>query len=146
MTRFHVHVTVPALDPAIVFYEALFGRAPVRREADYAKWVMEDPALNFAISVGEAAGLSHLGFEAPSEDVLADLAARAAATRSEVLQEEKAECCYAVSDKAWIRDPAGIAWENFHTSGSITVYGDARGFEAKAAAPATPLTAGCCTG
>jgi catechol 2,3-dioxygenase-like lactoylglutathione lyase family enzyme len=127
MKRLHVHVKVPALEPSIAFYSTLFDAAPVRREADYAKWMLDDPRVNFAISThgGEdAVGLSHLGVQAEDEGELDELAARARTAGDQVLIERAAECCYARSNKAWVTDPAGIRWETFHTFGDITTYGE----------------------
>jgi len=125
MKRFHVHVSVPDLAESLRFYSTLFGVAPAVVKDDYAKWMLEDPRVNFAISQrGGAAGLDHLGLQTDSDEELevlhdqlqsADFAARA---------EHNAGCCYAVSNKYWVTDPTGIAWETFHTLGSIpTVHG-----------------------
>lgn len=139
MKRFHVHAHVEDLQASIAFYTRMFGAAPTRVESDYAKWMLEDPRLNFAISTrGERPGIDHLGFQTDTEDELAELKARAQAAEMAMLDEGETTCCYARSDKYWITDPQGIAWEQFHTLGSIPVFGEAR----PAAAPASDSA--CC--
>lgn len=126
MNRFHVHVSVKDLDESIGFYSKLFGAAPTVTQADYAKWMIEDPRINFAISqnkCGSAVGLNHLGLQVDSEAELTALEQRFAQAGLAGVQEHGASCCYAQSDKTWLQDPQGIAWENFHTLGSIPVFG-----------------------
>lgn len=135
MKRFHVHVHVEDLARSITFYSKLFGAEPARVESDYAKWMLEDPRLNFAISArGGEAGVDHLGFQADGPEELAELKARAEGAGAALLDEGETTCCYARSDKHWVTDPAGVAWEQFHTLASIPV------FRESAAAPA----AACC--
>lgn len=135
MKRFHVHVHVDDLKASIAFYSRLFGADPARQEADYAKWMLEDPRVNFAISTrGSQPGLDHLGFQVDTADELADLRAAAQGAEMALLDEGETTCCYARSDKHWIVDPQGIAWEHFHTLGDIPVFNE------KAKAPA----AGAC--
>jgi len=142
MKRFHVHLNVPELAPSIAFYSRLFGAAPARQEADYAKWMLEDPPVNFAISTrGAGAGLDHFGIQADSPEALADLKARAEAADLAPVDEGATTCCYARSDKHWITDPQGIAWEHFHTLGSIPVF---RETGAGAEAGAGVADAGAC--
>ncbi len=137
MKRFHVHTHVPDLQAGIAFYSKLFGAAPARVEADYAKWMLDDPRLNFAISTrGEAPGVDHLGFQVDSEEELAGLKARAEAADMALLDEGSTTCCYARSDKHWVVDPAGIAWEHFHTLGDIPVFSEKQAAEPAPAAPA----------
>ncbi|MGQ9368889.1 ArsI/CadI family heavy metal resistance metalloenzyme [Azospirillum sp. A39] len=144
MKRFHVHVAVADLDQAVCHYAALFGSEPTVRKADYAKWMLDDPRVNFAVSCrGHAPGVHHLGIQGEDEAELAELNDRMAATRSAVLPEGRTTCCYARSDKAWSTDPAGVLWETFLTLGDTTVYGD--GLFAGAASPA-PVAASCCGG
>lgn len=127
MKRFHVHAHVADLQGSIDFYSRLFGVAPTRVEADYAKWMLEDPRVNFAISVrGDAVGVDHLGLQADSEEELGELKARARAADLAVLDEGETSCCYARSDKYWVTDPQGIAWEQFHTLGDIPTCSDAQ--------------------
>lgn len=112
MRRFHVHVHVDDLDRNIGFYSAMFGAEPVRREKDYAKWMLDDPALNFAISTwGATRGIDHLGIQADGVDDLDALKARARAADMKLLDEDEVSCCYARSDKYWVTDPQGLAWE-----------------------------------
>ena len=124
MKRFHVHVAVPDLDAGIRFYSTLFGAEPAVRKDDYAKWMLDEPRLNFAISNrGEPAGVNHLGLQVDSGEELEALHANLEAADRAVVAEKGASCCYARSDKYWITDPAGIAWESFHTLGSIPMFG-----------------------
>ncbi len=125
MKRLHVHVSVGNLADSIQFYSTLFGAAPSIRRADYAKWMLTDPAVNFAISNrGHQVGLDHLGIQVESREELAEIAGRLKAAQQAPLEQESVACCYAVSDKAWTSDPQGLAWESFYTHGDATVYGD----------------------
>ena len=125
MKRFHVHVSVGNLAESIGFYSKLFGAQPSVQKEDYAKWMLEDPRVNFAISKrGRAAGVNHLGFQVDSAEELQELRSRAARADIAALDEKGAACCYARSDKHWIQDPQGIAWETSHTLGSVPVYGE----------------------
>ena len=125
MKRFHVHLGVPDLSASIRFYSGLFGQAPTIRKHDYAKWMLDDPRVNFAISQrGRAAGLNHLGFQVESAEELAGIRARfEAADAKATVAEPGAMCCYVNSDKHWVTDPQGIAWEAFHTLDSIPMFG-----------------------
>jgi catechol 2,3-dioxygenase-like lactoylglutathione lyase family enzyme len=123
--RFHIHVSVHDLEASIRFYSALFAAQPSRVEADYAKWMLDDPRMNFAISTRrQPVGVNHLGFQVDSADELHGMRAQLTAADSRVLQEQEQACCYARSDKYWVTDPTGIAWETFQTLGSIPVYGE----------------------
>jgi hypothetical protein len=127
MKRFHVHVVVEDLDQSIRFYSTLFATEPEVVEADYAKWMLDDPRLNFAISKREGeAGVEHLGFQAEDESELAEIYGRLARAERPVLEQKAISCCYAKSDKQWVSDPDGVAWETFLTHGSSTVYGESR--------------------
>jgi catechol 2,3-dioxygenase-like lactoylglutathione lyase family enzyme len=142
MKRFHVHLHVEDLDQSIGFYSKLFATAPTRVESDYAKWMLEDPRINFAISTrGSKPGIDHLGFQADDADELAALKARAEAADMALLDEGETSCCYARSEKHWVTDPQGIAWEHFHTLGNIPVFGDGRKADAAASASCTPAAA-----
>jgi hypothetical protein len=128
MSRFHVHLNVTDLPASVQFYSALFGAAPSVLKDDYAKWLLDDPRVNFAVSiVGRAAGIDHLGIQAESAAELAALGARLEAAGRAVLPEVATTCCYAKSDKAWTDDPQGTRWETFWTFGEATRYygGDA---------------------
>ena len=127
MKRFHVHAHVTDLPASVAFYTRLFGAEPTRREADYAKWVLDDPRVNFAISTrGSMPGVDHLGIQVDDEAELTELKARAeAADRGALLDEGATSCCYAKSEKHWVTDPQGIAWEHFHTLGDIPVFREA---------------------
>ena len=136
MKRFHVHLGVPDLPASIRFYSGLFGMAPAVQKDDYAKWMLDDPRVNFAISQrGSRIGVNHLGLQADSAEELADLRTHfAAADGATMVDEASVSCCYARSDKHWVRDPQGIAWEAFHSLGTVPLFdGDAE----VAAAPAS---------
>jgi lactoylglutathione lyase len=125
MKRFHVHAHVQDLGQSIAFYSKLFGAEPTRVENDYAKWMLEDPRINFAISTrGGKLGVDHLGLQTDSEVELGELKERARAADMALLDEGEATCCYARSDKYWLTDPQGIAWEQFHTLENIPVFGE----------------------
>ena len=139
MKRFHVHTHVGDLQANIAFYSKLFGAEPTRVEGDYAKWMLEDPRINFAISTrGSKPGVDHLGIQTDTEEELAGLKAQAQAADITLLDQGETSCCYARSDKYWVTDPQGIAWEQFHTLGDIPVFG-----ESKAASTDAQATA-CC--
>jgi len=128
MKRLHVHVAVNDLKSSIRFYSALFAAQPAVLKEDYAKWMLDDPRVNFAISQGATkAGLDHLGIQAEDAGELEDLGFRLAQADVAVKAQKGASCCYAKSDKYWTLDPQGIAWESFHTLDSVPTYGaDAR--------------------
>lgn len=125
MKRLHVHVGVHDLDRSIQFYSNLFAAEPAVKKNDYAKWMLEDPRVNFAISVraAEAAGVRHLGIQVESQDELAEVYTRLSAADAPVFEEGATTCCYAKSEKSWINDPQGVPWETFHTTGESTTYG-----------------------
>lgn len=130
MKRFHVHVRVSDLAASVAFYSRLFDAQPSRQEADYAKWMLEDPRINFAISTrGEGVGLDHLGFQTDDTAELYELRQRAEAADMAVLDQGETACCYARSEKHWVTDPQGIAWEHFHSLGNIPVYGGGKATE-----------------
>ncbi|HSV69625.1 MAG TPA: ArsI/CadI family heavy metal resistance metalloenzyme [Methylibium sp.] len=143
MRRFHVHVHVEDLDRNIAFYSAMFGAAPARHEADYAKWMLDDPALNFAISTrGATPGVDHLGIQVDSAEDLATLKNSARAADMALLDEGEVSCCYARSDKYWLTDPQGLAWEQFQTLEQMPLFGAAK-TAAKTAATTAEAPA-CC--
>lgn len=125
MKRFHVHVAVGDLEQSKHFYSAMFGMQPTVVKHDYAKWMLDDPRVNFAISQrsGEQ-GVNHLGFQAESEDELEEIHARLQTADTAIAAEKGANCCYAKSDKYWVKDPAGIAWESFRSLDTIPFYGE----------------------
>ncbi|HSC79361.1 MAG TPA: ArsI/CadI family heavy metal resistance metalloenzyme [Chitinolyticbacter sp.] len=140
MKRFHIHVSVDQLDDSIRFYSAMFNAQPTVQKTDYAKWMLEDPRINFAISQrGRPAGVDHLGFQVDSDDELAALQAQLEAADLSVLSEPGTACCYAESDKHWVIDPSGIAWESYHTLGAIPTFNRAKEEnESTCCAPAKP--------
>jgi hypothetical protein len=125
MKRFHVHVAVDDLEGNVRFYSTVFGSSPSVLKPDYAKWMLEDPRINFAISKrGAKAGVDHLGIQVESEEELAELRQRVKAAEIAALDQPNADCCYARSDKYWVTDPQGVPWETFHTLGSIPIFGE----------------------
>jgi catechol 2,3-dioxygenase-like lactoylglutathione lyase family enzyme len=128
MKRLHVHVSVEDIPQSISFYSALFAAEPSVVKSDYAKWMLDDPRVNFAISTrGREPGLDHLGIQVENTDELREVYARLRQAGGTVIEQGETTCCYAKSEKSWIDDPAGIAWETFHTRGESTVYGDGSG-------------------
>ncbi len=126
MKRLHVHVGVADLDRSIAFYSTLFGAEPTMVKDDYAKWMLDDPRVNFAVSAGQNPdkGVQHLGVQVESPEELGEVYGRLRAADRPVLEEGRTTCCYAKSEKSWIADPDGIVWETFLTDGQATVYGD----------------------
>jgi catechol 2,3-dioxygenase-like lactoylglutathione lyase family enzyme len=128
MKRLHIHVAVENLPQSIGFYSALFAAEPAMVKTDYAKWMLNDPRVNFAISTrGREPGLDHLGIQVENADELQEVYARLRQAGGNVIEQGQTACCYAKSEKAWIDDPAGISWETFLTSGESTDYGDGTG-------------------
>jgi predicted enzyme related to lactoylglutathione lyase len=145
MKRLHVHVAVDDLTASIKFYSALFAAAPSVVKPDYAKWMLDDPRANFAISArGRAAGLDHLGIQVESKDELKEVYARLHQAGGQVVEQGQTNCCYSRSEKSWIDDPAGIAWETFLTFGETTDYGDGSGECEARIAKAINDTKSCC--
>lgn len=144
MKRMHVHVSVSDLEASIRFYSTLFAAEPTVRQVDYAKWMLEDPRVNFAISRRgtAAAGVQHLGIQVEDGAELQDVYARLKRADRPVLEEGKTTCCYAESEKSWIEDPQGIQWETFLTTGESTVYGH----DPVRAATTEAASAACCGG
>jgi len=144
MKRLHVHTTVRDLDESVRFYSTLFGQEPARRETDYAKWMLEDPRVNFAISTwGAKPGIDHLGFQVETDAELGEIAARLAEAGHMVEPEKGTTCCYAVSDKHWVTDPAGMPWETFRSMAQVKTRGAGRAEAIAAPEKAKPATA-CC--
>jgi predicted enzyme related to lactoylglutathione lyase len=141
MKRMHVHVAVDDLQHAVGFYSALFAAQPSVIKTDYAKWMLDDPRVNFAISArGRQSGLDHLGIQVEDSNELTEVYARLHQAGGAVVEQGQTSCCYAKSEKSWIDDPAGIAWETFLTTGESTDYGDGSGErEARVA-----RTSACC--
>jgi catechol 2,3-dioxygenase-like lactoylglutathione lyase family enzyme len=148
MKRLHVHLSVTELEQSVHFYTALFAAGPTVRKLDYAKWLLEDPRVNFAISTrGRRKGLDHFGIQVGNNVELVDINARIARTRAPSTEQKSARCCYTQSDKYWTVDPQGIPWEAFHTLGSIPVFGTADAHSGEASRPkdcCTPTSSRCC--
>ena len=144
MKRLHVHVAVDDLHKSILFYSTLFASKPSVVKADYAKWLLDDPRVNFAISQrGQWAGLDHLGIQVEADDELRELAGRLKTAGAMTRDEEAITCCYAKGNKTWVNDPSGIAWEAFFTFGEATTYGDI-GWSAPIANEHAPNASVCC--
>ncbi|MCE9656936.1 MAG: glyoxalase/bleomycin resistance/dioxygenase family protein [Burkholderiales bacterium] len=142
MKRFHVHAHVDDLQASVAFYSNMFAAEPARLEADYAKWMLEDPRINFAISTrGAKPGVDHLGIQTDTDEELAELKARARAADMTLLDEGAVSCCYARSEKHWVTDPQGIAWEHFHTLASIPVFSEEPKSKARSEAACCAATA-----
>src|SRR5437763_10369607 len=146
MKRFHVHVAVDDLAQSVRFYSTLFATEPTVMKPDYAKWMLEDPRVNFAISTGggHGAGISHLGIQAEDQGELAEIYDRLAAAERPVLEEKATTCCYARSDKQWIADPQGVPWETFYTYGESPVYGEGSLAKLKEVSEAACCAPTCC--
>jgi catechol 2,3-dioxygenase-like lactoylglutathione lyase family enzyme len=142
MKRFHVHLGVRSLEESTRFYSAVFGAEPTVRKADYAKWMLDDPCVNFAISKrGQSVGINHLGVQAETAEELENIHSNLERADRSIVAEKGVNCCYAKSDKYWITDPQGIAWESFRSLGSVPFYGEEN---PKAAACGTDQAGGCC--
>ncbi|HEX6832486.1 MAG TPA: ArsI/CadI family heavy metal resistance metalloenzyme [Rudaea sp.] len=154
MKRFHVHVAVADLDRSVGFYSTLFGAEPSVRKPDYAKWMLDDPRINFAVSQRSGkTGVNHLGLQVESEQELQSMRDQLERADRALLEEPGAQCCYAKSDKYWVTDPQGVVWETFHSLGTIPVYGedtvDAKIAERSCCAPEPAVVAAansCCSG
>src|ERR1700727_649529 len=141
MKRLHVHMAVENLSQSIGFYSALFAAQPAVTKTDYAKWMLDDPRVNFAISArGRQPGLDHLGIQVEDRDELHQVYARLREAGGTVIEQGQTSCCYTKSEKSWIDDPAGIAWETFFTTGESINYGDGTGENAARVAHETS----CC--
>ena len=125
MQRLHVHVTVRDIEESVKFYSALFAAEPTVEKKDYARWMLDDPRVNFAISTGGASpGINHLGIQLDDEGALSDVTGRLKETGRPIREQHAANCCYARGDKTWVTDPQGVRWETFTTFGEITGYGE----------------------
>jgi len=152
MKRLHVHIAVENLQQNIEFYSTMFGAQPTVKHDDYAKWMLDDPRVNFAISDRSAqVGLDHLGIQADSDDELKDIKQCLDATQSPIETQEQASCCYSSSDKHWITDPQGIAWESFHSLNEIPTFNDKKAdsdgenpFACRPAEIKEPKKSSCC--
>jgi catechol 2,3-dioxygenase-like lactoylglutathione lyase family enzyme len=145
--RLHLHVSVPDIEPAIAFYSTLFAAPPTVVKDDYAKWMLEDPRVNLAISSrARAGGIDHVGIQVESGDELAEIADRLKAAGATTFDQEATTCCYAQSDKSWVTDTAGVRWETFFTHGEATAYGEDEVVpdSASACCAPQPAKAACC--
>jgi len=140
MKRMHIHVGVENIADGINFYNTLFNAEPVKAKADYAKWVLDDPRINFAISTRAKGGVDHLGLQVDDEHELQGLRARLQNADMPLYDEGETVCCYARSDKSWLLDPAGIAWETYRTMEDAQVFSDNSDSNSEASACCTPAT------
>ena len=145
MKRLHVSVAVSDLDQSVRFYSTLFDAQPTVLKADYAKWMLDDPRVNFSISSrGTPKGVDHLGIQVDDDAELAVVAGRLAQAGQAIIEQKATTCCYAQSNKAWVDDPEGVSWETFHTFGQSTVYGEDHGTNAHADPADATESAACC--
>lgn len=146
MKRFHVHVGVKNLEKSVQFYSILFGQKPAKLKADYAKWMLEDPRINFAISTRVSEnGVDHLGVQVGDDSELEEITARLKEAELKVEDEGETTCCYAESKKAWVRDPSGIAWEAYRTMADAEVFGTRpQDEESTCCVPRQSAEAACC--
>jgi catechol 2,3-dioxygenase-like lactoylglutathione lyase family enzyme len=143
MKRLHVSVAVSDIEESVDFYCTLFAAEPSVRKPDYAKWMLDDPRVNFSISSrGTRKGVDHLGLQVDDDAELATIADRLAKAGRSVHRQKATTCCYAQSNKVWVHDPEGVAWETFHTFGESLVYGEERDHEEEATAAEARA---CCT-
>ncbi|MES2033341.1 MAG: ArsI/CadI family heavy metal resistance metalloenzyme [Pseudomonadota bacterium] len=143
MKRLHLHIAVEDLDRSIGFYSTLFGAAPAVVKDDYAKWMLEDPRVNLAISSrNRLPGIDHVGIQAETASELAELARRLKDAGETTFDQDATTCCYAKSDKSWVVDPSGVRWETFHTTGDATSYGEEE--PVAAIQSAAPARSACC--
>ena len=141
MKRLHVHVAVENLEKSVGFYSTLFAAPPVVAKPDYAKWMLDDPRVNFAISTrGRTPGVDHLGIQVEADEELRELAGRLKAAGEQTADEEAITCCYAQGNKSWVSDPSGLRWETFFTFGEATAYGE----DGVAAAEHNAQASACC--
>lgn len=148
MNRLHVHISVADLDRSTRFYTTLFGAEPSVAKEDYVKWMLDDPAVNFAISrkAGATPGIGHLGIQTDTRAGLDAIASRLKAAEEATFDQEATTCCYAVGDKSWVNDPSGVRWEAFFTHGEATVYGadPSPAALAEDSEPERKASTGCC--
>lgn len=146
MRRMHINVGVENLEQSIKFYNALFGAEPVKTKSDYAKWMLEDPRLNFAItSHSSTRGVDHLGLQVDDDSELEEMRERLRSADMSLFDEGETVCCYARSDKSWVQDPSGVAWEAFKTMEDVQLFSSAEeNSESACCAPSTEKKSDCC--
>lgn len=141
MKRIHIHVGVENIDEAIRFYSVLFGAPPIKTKPDYAKWMLDDPRVNFAVSTGAAQGVDHLGIQVDGNDELTDIRERVKTAELAVFDEGETVCCYAKSEKSWMQDPSGVPWEAYRTMEEAEVFSRR---DASACCAPSPSPESCC--
>jgi catechol 2,3-dioxygenase-like lactoylglutathione lyase family enzyme len=144
MKRFHIHVGVKDLNQSIQFYSTLFGQQPAKVKDDYAKWMLEDPRLNFAISTRVKEGVDHLGMQVDENSELHELTERLKKADLGLYDQGTTTCCYAESEKAWVKDPSGIAWETYHTMNDVEVFSEKKPAASACCAPKNATAKSCC--
>ena len=146
MKRFHINLSVQDLSKSIVFYSSLFGIQPSVEKKDYAKWMLDDPCLNFSItSHGAQSGIDHVGIQAENENEFNEIRERLYSVETQVLDQPEVTCCYAQSSKSWVHDPDGIAWEAFLTHGETTTYNDMTTQDSQRVVNEVQESSSCCT-
>lgn len=144
MKTVHIHISVQDIEKSVFFYSCLFGKEPTKLKTDYAKWMLDDPKMNFAISHRSSKyGLDHLGIQVDSESELTEITERLQKAEQQLFDQGITECCYAKSNKAWVEDPAGIAWEAYETMGDVEVFGPAKATSA-CCVPKAKQESSCC--
>lgn len=145
MKRFHMHVGVKDLNESVQFYSTLFGQKPTKLKDDYAKWMLDDPRVNFAISTRSSAqGLDHLGIQVENGQELTEITERLKKADLKIFDEGETTCCYAESNKAWVKDPSGLAWEAYQNMADAEVYSERPKSEAACCAPLAATEKSCC--
>lgn len=144
MSRFHIHIAVDELEPSVAFYSAVFGTGPTVHKPDYAKWELDTPRLHFAVSArGQQPGVDHIGLQAEDDAELQSIRQRLEQAGVAGQAQQATTCCYAQSDKYWVQDPSGIAWETFHTLASAPVFSE-RAQSQDSSTCCSPQSSGCC--
>ena len=144
MKTVHIHVSVQDIEKSVQFYSNLFGKEPSKLKNDYAKWMLDDPKMNFAISNRSSKyGLDHLGIQVSSESELTEITDRLQKAEQYLFDQGVAECCYAKSNKAWVKDPSGIAWEAYETMADVEVFGPEKS-SSTCCAPTMNEKSSCC--
>lgn len=144
MKQFHIHVSVKNMEESVQFYSTLFGQQPVKRKEDYAKWMLEDPRLNFAISTrSKELGVNHVGIQVETSPELEEIKSRLKKADLGIYDEGKTTCCYAKSDKAWVQDPSGIRWEAYQNMADAEIYSD-RSEHSACCVPSPKQVSSCC--
>ncbi len=145
MKRFHIHIGVKDLEKSVQFYSTLFGQKPVKLKTDYAKWLLDDPQLNFAISThSNENGVNHLGFQVENNEELSEITERLKNADLSVYDEGETTCCYSKSNKAWVADPSGVPWETYQNMADVEVYKEEKESKSDCCVPSLDENKSCC--